>query len=381
MSLFAGNWTSAMNQRSPIIMGLVCVAVASRLATADEIAIASRKFPELTVKAAETVVIQPNEWYPFAFQFNDGRISVGWNHNTQSGMWSSDGGTTWSRGNAPPDQGSIELDNGEVLSLGFATKKRADGKYTLPQRRSLDGWKTVTAETGVLNIPRSVPCGGDGAETNDGFLMDHSVVRLKDGRLMATMYGNYEDDKTPADDYPKAYQLHKYRTVVVFSADKGKTWGDPVTVSAAPKVSQEGVCESDLARAANGDILCVMRSGGLPGKPTTPLYACRSSDEGKSWSEPIAILDRGVWPNLFVMQNGTIVCTTGRPDNWIVFSIDDGRTWGGEFCNHEGGSSCYTIPLEVTPDRLLVIYDRDANKGQGAVRHEIVGTFFSVKRE
>jgi hypothetical protein len=105
-----------------------------------------------------------------------------------------------------------------VLNLCLQTKKRADGKYTLAQQRSLDGWKTVTRETGVLDIPRSVPCGGDGGEVNAGFLLDHSILRLKDGRLMATTYGNYDEDKTPADNplYPASFHFNKYRTIMVF---------------------------------------------------------------------------------------------------------------------------------------------------------------------
>lgn len=346
-------------------------------ATADENKIVVPEILGLDVKLGQTMLIQPDAWYPVVFQFADGRISV-------SGNWSTDGGRTWRKGSASPDEASIELGGGEVLSLSFATKKRADGKYILAQRRSLDGWKTVTAETGVLDIPHSVPCGGDGAETNAGFLMDHGVLRLKDGRLMATMYGNYEEDKTPADTYPASSHFNKYRTIVVFSSDKGKTWAGPVTVATAPKMSQEGVCEGDLARAANGDILCVMRSGGNPGKPPTPCYISRSTDEGQTWSKPQAILDRGVWPHLCVLQSGIVVCSTGRPGNWLVFSKDDGRTWQGGFCFCEGpwgALSSYNTVLEVTPGTILVVYDRATLGVQGTPGHEIVGTFFTVRKK
>ena len=210
------------------------------------------KTPGLEIEIGETVLIQPDAWYPIVFQFADGRISVGsGSYSPKLGRWSTDGGHSWRDGPSPPGQASIELGDGEVLSLNFHTKKRSDGKYTLPQRRSLDGWKTVSEETGVLDIPRSVPCGGDGAEQNDGFLMDHAIVWLKDGRLMATMYGNYDEDKTPADDYPASSHFNKYRTIVAFSSDKGKTWGNPVTVATAPRIAQEGVCEGDLVRTHN----------------------------------------------------------------------------------------------------------------------------------
>jgi len=338
------------------------------------------KIPGLDVQIGRTVLIQPGATYPIVFQFADGRISVGWgNYNPKAGKWSTDGGRTWRDGPAPPDEAAIELGGGEVLCLGFWTKKRPDGKYSLPQRRSLDGWKTVTEETSVLDIPRSVPCGGDAAETNEGFLMDHSILRLKDGRLMATMYGNYEADTTPGDDYPASFHFNKYRTIVVFSSDKGKTWGNPVTVATQPRPAQEGCCEGDLVRSAGGDILCAMRSGGSMGK-FTPCYLSRSSDEGQTWSAPQAILDRGVWPALCVMRSGVVVCATGRPGNWLIFSRDDGRTWQGAFCFSHGPASSYNSVIEVEPDTILVVYDRQSVNALGILRREIVGTYFTVKR-
>jgi hypothetical protein len=348
------------------------------------------EIPGLDVKVGETVLIKPGNMSPFVFQFSGGRIRV---DDCDMNRWtrlSSDGGRTWSDVHIPGNYlygVRIDLGDGQILSLSFATKKRADGKYTLPLRRSLDGWKTVTEETCVLDIPHSVPCGGDGGETNPGFLMDHSILQLKDGRLMATMYGNYDDDKTPADAFPASFHLNKYRTIVVFSSDKGKSWGNPVTVATAPKVSQEGACEAGLARAANGDILCAFRSGGYPPVKSTPCYLCRSTDEGQTWSEPQPILHLGVWPHLCVMRSGIVVCTTGRPGNWLVFSKDDGRTWEGGFCFHKGGPwptiTSYNFLYETAPDTILVIYDREIVKNPGLVEanHEIVGTFFSVRKK
>jgi hypothetical protein len=337
----------------------------------------------LTVRTGETVVIRADASYATAFRFSDGKVAVGWTTGDAAGAagrWSDDGGRTWRDGPAPPGEASVELDKGEILSLGFATKRRPDGKYTLPQRRSLDGWKTVVAENGVVDVPESVPTGGDGGETNEGFLLDHSVLRLRDGRLMATMYGNYATDRTPADDYPASMHFNKYRTIVVFSSDKGKTWGSPVTVATAVPAMQEGPCEAALARAADGDILCAMRSGGLPGK-STPCYVSRSSDDGQTWSKPVVALDRGVWPTLCVLKNGLVAMATGRPGNWLVLSQDDGRTWEGaiEFAALTApATSSYNTVLEVAPNTLLVVHDRQSPKD--AARREVVGTFFTVER-
>lgn len=363
---------------------LAIVAIASAVADDNKIAVPS--MPDLIVEVGQTVAIQSDAWYPVVFQFADGRISVGWgNYAPKAGRWSSDAGRTWQDGPAPPDEASIELGNGEVLSLGFQMKKRADGKYDLPQRRSLDGWKTVAEETAVVDIPEAVACGGDDGGTNEGFLMDHGILRLSDGRLMATLYGNYGDDKTLADGYPTHFNCRKYRTIVAFSNDKGKTWADPIVVATATTLPQthEGPCEADLLRAANGDILCAVRAGGRPGD-AGPSYLLRSSDEGRTWGKPVELLDRGVWPNLLRMSNGILVAATGRQGDWLAFSSDDGRTWPHAFCFLDGpypSTSSYNTVMEVAPDTILVVYDRAVGHDQAAPHHEIVGTFFTVRRK
>jgi hypothetical protein len=334
--------------------------------------------PGLEVQVGETVMIQQGGWYTPTFRFADGRIAAG-------KRWSTDGGRSWQDGPLGPANAALELENGEVVGLNFATKKRADGKYSLVQRRSLDGWKTSAEEESVLDVPLSVPCGGDAGpdEVNQGFLMDHGVIRLKNGDLMATMYGNYAGDTARSEGYGEPGFI-KYRTIVVFSSDRGKTWGKPVTAGYDPKIGQEGLCEAGLARAANGDILCVMRSGGRPGIPPTPLYVSRSGDEGQTWSAPEQIADKGVWPNLCVLENGIVVCTYGRPGNELVFSDDDGKTWKGAFAygvGTWGQTSSYNSVVPVGPDTALVVYDRTMTGANGLEQRDTVGTFFTVRRK
>ncbi|MBI3923522.1 MAG: exo-alpha-sialidase [Armatimonadetes bacterium] len=341
------------------------------------------KVPGLKVQVGKTVVIQPGGSYTATFRFADGRIAVVAGDLPNAGRWSTDGGRTWQDGPRSPANAAIELENGEVVSLAFATKKLPEGNYSLEQRRSLDGWETFTVEQSVLDIPLSVPCGGDGGpeEVNQGFLMDHGVLRLKNGDIMATMYGNYAGDTARSEGYGEPGFV-KYRTIVVFSSDKGKTWGRPVTVGYDPKIGQEGLCEADLARAANGDILCVMRSGGWPGIPPTPLYVSRSSDEGQTWTAPAPIADKGVWPTLCVLQNGIVVCTYGRPGNELVFSDDDGKTWKGAFAYGDGAwdkTSSYNSVVAVGPDKALVVYDRTTTGENGLEMRDVVGTFFTVR--
>ena len=85
-------------------------------------------------------------------------------------------------------------------------------------------------ETAILDTPLATTTGGDDGNQTDGMLMHHGAVRLPNGDLMATLYGNYRGDRIPAEGYPEALHMFKCRTVVVFSSDKGHSWGRPVTV-------------------------------------------------------------------------------------------------------------------------------------------------------
>src|SRR4030043_414790 len=146
-------------------------------------------------------------------------------------MWSYDNGFTWQTGQEiRMDKTVIELDNGEILSIGRNSKRRPDGKLSLQLQRSTDNWKTIENEMAELDIPgSSYTVTGSGGRV-DGFLFHHGIVQLPNGDLVGTMYGNYEGDTELCVGYPTELNQRKYRTVVVFSKDMGKTWGDHVLV-------------------------------------------------------------------------------------------------------------------------------------------------------
>jgi len=365
------------------------------------------KIAGIKVEAGKTVVILDEKKIKnaLAFRFADGRLVVGSGDQTR---WSFDKGKSWRKGAVCQfEKASIDLGNGEVLSIGRNSKRRPDGKFSLRIDRSLDNWRTIATEEAVLDIPKaSYTVTGSGNRV-DGFLFHHGILQLSNGDLIGSMYGNYEGDELLCDGYPAELGQRKYRTIVVFSGDRGRHWGNPVQVAydkmlgrgipadhemvgksipasrvsvttIVPAVTQEGFRESDLVRAQNGDLICVMRSGGRNPVPEanlfpTPLYCSRSADEGKTWSPPAQIADRGISPNAVTLQNGIIVCTYSRPGNWLIFSDDHGKTWKGAFQFGSGNATNYIE--EVAADTIQVFYevkDSDSEK--------VCGTFFSVKR-
>lgn len=232
-----------------------------------------------------------------------------------------------------------------------------------------------------MNIPEGTGGTGDDGSAFEGPVADHAIIEADDGSLIAAMYGYFKTDTVLCPSFPPEWKMYKYRTFVVRSTDRGKNWDLLSTVAYNPEIGLESFCEADLLKMPDGEIHCFMRTGGSGGSTKfTPLYLASSRDNGKTWSEPRPIADRGVWPNACRMADGTLVVTYGRPDNWLAFSLDDGKTWTGHFCFHRGASTSYNSVEEVSPGTLLVVYDRRALAPDGNNQAGVVGTFFTVKR-
>lgn len=386
---------------------LVFVFIVGSFVNGQQTNIVVPEIPGIVVTVGESMVIPKTE-DAVAFRFRDGRIIVG---RRETSMWSYDGGHTWKHGpESPGEKVVIDLGDGEILSIGRNSRyssRRPDGMFTLRQRRSLDNWKTVENEEAVLDIPNATYTSTGSGGRVDGFLFHHGILQLANGDLIGTMYGNYAGDKELCAGYPAELFQRKYRTVVVFSKDKGRTWGEPVLVAydkmlgrgipadhhmvgksipasragkpmAVPAVTMEGFREADLVEAPNGDLICVMRSGGRNPAPginlfPTPLYCARSSDQGKTWTLPEQIADRGVCPNAVTMSNGIIVCTYSRPGNWLIFSDDNGKTWKGAFQFGPGGATNYVV--ETARNTVQVYYELEIDG-----KESVMGTFFKVRK-
>ncbi len=328
--------------------------------------------PGLDVSKGATQVIWPGRRYMSMFKFNNGDICVG-------GKRSSDGGKTWRRATGFT-VGAYQFPDGEVVDLGFMSRRtKRPGYFGVDLWRSTDAGKTKRKEIALLHIPDATGSVNDQGRPVPGAACDHAIIRLSDGSLLASCYGQFKTDKVLCPAFPPAWKFYKYRSFVIRSTDRGKTWAYWATVAYDPTIGVESFCEPDLLRLPDGDILCFMRTGGARGQHS-PMYLSRSSDDGRTWSKPRPIADRGVWPNACRMSNGVLVVAYGRPGNWLAFSLDNGRTWVGHFCFYGGGTTSYNTVEEVAPGKLLVVYDRRGLNDDGEFSMEEVGTYFTVKR-
>ena len=115
------------------------------------------------------------------------------------------------------------------------------------------------------------------------------------------------------------------------SMDNGNTWAD-VTVAGLD------VNETDFAFLPDGDLLAVMRTA-KQGR----LLIRRSADAGRTWSEPVSVTSASEHPgDLLVLSNGWVMLCYGRRHGLPgqhdgaqkcgvegLLSFDSGHTWDG----------------------------------------------------
>lgn len=229
-------------------------------------------------------------------------------------------------------------------------------------------------------LPYMVPSVGDDFKTLYTPAICGKMVETEEGHLVQAVYPVLAHDHAPRLWAEQKAPASKYRTCVIYSQDDGVTWHYLATVASPlqhPLPAQaEGYCEPDLLYFGGGNVLCVMRSGGSPSgtlmERCTPLVASTSNDGGLTWTPPAPLTAYGVKPVLLQMSNGLVVCLSGRPGFFLLFSADGGQTWSTPHWVSEShgpwgrSASGYGELIEIEPGVLGVAYDECAGSGDEA---------------
>src|SRR5947209_7762619 len=159
---------------------------------------------------------------------------------------------------------------------------------------------------------------------------------------------------------------------------------------AKPKVISRGEAAGtyqafpDICRLTNGELLCVFYAGyqhiSLPKDAWQKggrIGMVRSSDEGKTWSEPSVLFDGPIDdrdPSIAQMSDGSVICNfftrtgDGKCRVCLVTSRDGARTWDPE--PHILLSDWATsAPIRELADKTLIlgIYCEDHDGAWGGV--------------
>ncbi len=315
---------------------------------------------------------------------DDGRIVVNAGDAIGSlNLYTADKGDTWELIRHNPIPGMTRLADGSYFAQDFQSVARFQFNpkvqkkipYIMKKYRaeSFDDILTgnIQAEFECVDIPDLAVGYGDDQNPDNWFTgcAGSGAIQLENGDIMLPMYGQFKQDKSKLA-YFENYDFCQYRTWVVISHDNGNTFEFLSTVADCQTYpwnpEAEGFCEPELLNLGCGHILCALRTQGH--EVYTPLYVSHSYDSGKTWEAPQEINPFGVLPRLLKMQNGAVICASGKWDTFFLISGDDGKTWGERVTVAENdgqwdrGPSGYVSIFETDPNELLIVYDHTEDR-------------------
>jgi len=222
---------------------------------------------------------------------------------------------------------SFENLNGEKVQIGCWDNQRIQ-KHNLSVVTCHGG--EATTVTQEIELPYA-----------SSFHLHRKVLRLADGSLLATVYGNKEGAK-------------KYHNFVIKSEDDGRTWRYWSDIADDPEGKfQEGPNESELVELAHGELLVLYRVDGGHGA----LHQKRSVDGGKTWGEEEVVFTASAAPNARILTDGTLVVVTGRPNLYLLVDFTGTGREYQKVMIYNGSGSSYASVLETGPNEIMIIYD------------------------
>ena len=381
----------------------------------------SPKYAGFEVELLEEKEIKKDYWYAISLFCNDGSIILSMQGSPQGStliLCSLDSGNTWiekgkfrevkymdEKGmrvfelelikSRLPIIGHLkQLSDGSIISISYnianslirleqeykpyvAVVRRAKTPGDLLEGNYIDDFVKI-------GIPNLAACCGDSPGYHTGSI--YKIMELDNGDLLVPMMGRFKGDNVRVPYH--SFEAYQFRNWVCISRDRGYTWNYLSTIASPlehklPALS-EGYHETDIVKIDNQKILAVMRTGGNPTpegttERYTDLVSSISRDGGSSWGAPKTVYKYGVFPRLIKMTNGIIVCSSGRPGVFLLFSADDGETWSPPHivtdyhAKWRECSSGYTSIGEIEPGVLCIFYDDVYNDESGRI-HNIVKT-------
>ena len=146
---------------------------------------------------------------------------------------------------------------------------------------------------------------------------------------------------------------------------------------------KEGFSEQDITFLPDGSMITILRTGFF-----VPSYIARSTDGGRTWSEPVKFDYCGTQPRLHTFPNGVTVATYGRPGLYVRATDDPSgmkwddpieiipRQYGKDFAELErnvNDTSCFNPDiLPLNDHELLLVYSDSRHRDEdGSIRKSI----------
>jgi len=135
---------------------------------------------------------------------------------------------------------------------------------------------------------------------------------------------------------------------VLRSTDGGKSWSEPVAID--PKSGVRLDAETDVLRLPNGTIFAALRGDG-----NVNMHFATSTDQGLTWSNVKDSGFRGHCPHLTRLSTGEILLTHRLPATALHISRDNAKSWQGPF-EIDSVVGAYPSTVELKDHTVLVVY-------------------------
>ena len=134
---------------------------------------------------------------------------------------------------------------------------------------------------------------------------------------------------------------------VLRSTDGGKTWSDPIPIGKGSGVYLDA--ETDVVRLKDGTLWAALRSSKVN------MHYAASADGGLTWSPVADIGFKGHCPHLTRLRTGEILMTQRIPATALYVSRDEAKTWKGPYVIDTVGGA-YPATIELRDGSVLAVY-------------------------
>ncbi|QNK58952.1 exo-alpha-sialidase [Paenibacillus sp. PAMC21692] len=226
-----------------------------------------------------------------------------------------------------------------LLASLFASSLQASA-YIDPDRAVNPVFETTVVEANQTTITKRA--------------FNGAIIELKQNELLLT-YDNYSDVE---DDSPGVISGK-------ISQDGGRTWGESYLIQ--ENIGLKNVANQGVVRLKSGDLALFFYK--QDDSTHISMHMIRSSDEGRTWSEPINITpleghhptgnDRAVVLSsgrIIIPLGGNTPSIPGKSGVFTVYSDDEGETWQfGDFVDWTTGYPSEPVLVELKDHRVMIL--------------------------
>lgn len=218
--------------------------------------------------------------------------------------------------------------------------------YKGTSRDNYTGWSIYSDDEGATwSTPASIAT----AFTRFG-VPEGPIVELDNGDLIVALFGQDTGDTRDS-------------IAISRSTDGGDTWVYDIDVVDGD-VFGRNMQEPCMVLLANGDLVMMIRSDGSPNR----IYQSRSTDDGQTWSTPVAVWDGSGRPAVAQRSgDGAVLCMFRSPNLGATrfrTSYDNAVTWAPDEGNFNGGGVreyMYGQWVELASGQMAAVWSEEVS--------------------